>query len=100
MGVGVGGWAFLMRVHARLCVCTCARGWIKWDRICAKGLHKRTPLPDSQTAAMLGYPTWAAYVQETLMAHNPGRVAQFLGDLQGRIAQARRSVAGVWGAMV
>lgn len=47
------------------------------------------PAPPPQAAALLGYPTWAAYAQETLMAKNPQRVDAFLTDLRGRLLQVR-----------
>ncbi|GBF99417.1 thimet oligopeptidase [Raphidocelis subcapitata] len=43
----------------------------------------------AQVAALLGYPSWAAYVQEELMAKNPQRVDSFLGELRGRLLQLR-----------
>jgi hypothetical protein len=43
------------------------------------------PGETSQVAALLGYPSWAAYAQEELMAKNPQRVDAFLEELRGRL---------------
>jgi hypothetical protein len=46
--------------------------------------HNQLPeLP--QVAALLGYPSWAAYLQEELMAKKPQRVEAFLEELRGRL---------------
>ncbi|KAI8467776.1 MAG: Thimet oligopeptidase [Monoraphidium minutum] len=63
-----------------------------FNNVCAKENTKR--LDDlvalrAQVAALLGYPTWAAYVQETLMAKSPARVMGFLTELRGRLAELR-----------
>lgn len=41
----------------------------------------------TQIAALLGYASWAAYVQQVDMAKSPARVASFLGGLEGRLAE-------------
>jgi hypothetical protein len=51
----------------------------------------RAPSTPAQIAGVLGYPTWAAYVQETLMAKNPKRVGKFLTDLEAKLVKVGSS---------
>ncbi len=39
----------------------------------------------SKTASLLGYPTWAAYQQEVMMAKDPKTVALFLSGLAAKL---------------
>jgi Zn-dependent oligopeptidase len=48
---------------------------------------KPTNRQPTQVAHLLGYSTWAAYVQETLMAKNPQRVDGFLKELEGKLSK-------------